>query len=210
MIPQATYTVDWINTQRRVLGGCDPQILEKSVHALALLGHLADSGLPFLFKGGTSILLHIEPVRRLSVDIDIVCAALPAELERIVAHIGRKPPFLRSEEDHRGERGLPRRRHFKFYFRSALDPRPELYILLDVVSETLSVLQIVQKPIRTHFLQPERVVHVAVPTVDSLLGDKLTAFAPATVGVPVRRLDGTPGDVMQVAKQLRFTLYRGA
>jgi len=93
MIPQVAYTVDWISTQRRVLGGCDPQILEKSVHALALLGHLADSGLPFLFKGGTSILLHVEPVRRLSVDIDIVCAAQPAELQQIVPHIGQKAPL---------------------------------------------------------------------------------------------------------------------
>lgn len=43
---------------------------------------------------------------------------------------------------------------------------------------------------------------VRVPTIESLLGDKLTAFAPATVGVPLRKADGSAADVQQVAKQL--------
>lgn len=41
-----------------------------------------------------------------------------------------------------------------------------------------------------------------MPTVESLLGDKLSAFAPTTIGVPLRKPDGTAADVMQVAKQL--------
>jgi len=202
MVPKIAYTPEWINTQRRLLGGCDPQILEKSVHALALLGHLAETGLPFLFKGGTSLLLHLEPVRRLSIDIDIVCSAAAAEIERVVDAVGRRPPFLRSDEDARGERGLPQRRHFRFYFNSALGARPELAILLDVVTESRQIHETVRRPISTGFLIPEREVLVTVPTVESLLGDKLTAFAPTTVGVPLRRPDGTLGDVMQVAKQL--------
>jgi hypothetical protein len=202
MIPTAAYTRDWINTQRRILGGCDPQILEKSVHALALLGHLAESGLPFQFKGGTSLLLHLESIRRLSIDIDIVCAVAPRELDRVMAEIGQLPPFLGSDEDVRGERGLPQRRHFRFFFRSVLGAQPTLPILLDVIVEARLVHRTVQRPIRTSFLTPEREVRVTLPTVESLLADKLTAFAPTTVGVPLRRPDGTPGDVMQVAKQL--------
>jgi hypothetical protein len=202
MVPNNAYTPEWIHTQRRLLGGCDPQILEKTVHALALLGHLAESGLPFLFKGGTSLLLHVAQARRLSVDIDIVCSADSSDIDGVVAAVGRQPPFLRAEEDTRGERGLPRRRHFRFYFHSALGARPELPILLDVVVEPRRVHDTIRRPILTGFLEPEREVLVNVPTVESLLGDKLTAFAPMTVGVPLRRADGTVGDVMQIAKQL--------
>ena len=54
MFPAEVFTPAWINAKRRELGGCDPAILEKCVHALILLEHLAESGLSFLFKGGTS------------------------------------------------------------------------------------------------------------------------------------------------------------
>jgi hypothetical protein len=43
---------------------------------------------------------------------------------------------------------------------------------------------------------------VRLPTIESLLGDKLTAFAPTTVGVQLRTDEGQPGELMQVAKQL--------
>jgi hypothetical protein len=40
--------------------------------------------------------------------------------------------------------------------------------------------EIGQRAIRTAFLEPESEVLVTVSTVESLLGDKLTAFAPTT------------------------------
>ena len=183
MFPAATYTSEWLNKQARDIGGCNADLLERCVHALTLLRHLAGTGLPFVFKGGTSLLLHLNPVRRLSIDIDIVCGESPEEVARVVAEVGQRAPFLRVEVNERGERGLPRRRHFKFYFRSALGGRAELPVLLDVVEERQQVHSVVQRPIRAHFLDPEREVLVTVPTVESLLGDKLTAFAPTTTGV---------------------------
>jgi len=204
MFPAAAFTPDWITTQRRQLGNCDPAILERCVHALTLLGYLVESGLPFIFKGGTSLLLHLPEVRRLSIDIDIVCGEKRAVVNEVVARIGKMPPFLRSEESIREHlfAPLPKRRHFKFYYRSALGSRPELPILLDVVEETRVPHIITELPIRTSFLTPEREIKVKLPTLESLLGDKLTAFAPSTTGVLLRKSDGTPGDVMQVAKQL--------
>jgi predicted nucleotidyltransferase component of viral defense system len=79
MFPAAVFQPDWVNQQRRQLGNCDPAILEKCVHALTLLGYLVESGLPFIFKGGTSLLLHMPQVRRLSRDIDIVCGRPAAD-----------------------------------------------------------------------------------------------------------------------------------
>ena len=205
MFHAQVYTPEWIENQQKALGNCDPGLLEKCVYALTLLGHLAESGLPFMFKGGTSLLLHLSQIRRLSIDIDIVSSASNEELDQIVHHIGRLPPFQGSEENRRGGpegRELPHRRHFKFWFPTDRAPDRRGYVLLDVVQEPHIVHETVVRPIHTSFLTPEREVLVTLPTVESLLGDKLTAFAPNTTGVRLRRPDNTPGEVMQVAKQL--------
>lgn len=201
MIKQGCFEKDWILKQKQQLGRVDPGILEKAIHALALLGHLAESGLPFVFKGGTSLLLHLNPIRRLSIDIDIVCAASAATLDATLAHIASLPPFKRFEESQRGERGLPRRRHFKFFYDSPISGGRELFILLDVVEEANCVVEVIEKSIITPFIEVDRDVRVTVPTVEALLGDKLTAFAPHTTGVPFEP-DGRACDTMQVVKQL--------
>jgi hypothetical protein len=192
-----------LQKQAKTLGGCNQDILERSLYALTLLGHLAETGLPFIFKGGTSLLLHLPTVRRLSIDIDIVCGEKPDVINEVVARIAKLPPFLRAEEHVRDHYiKLPHRRHFKFYYRSAIGKQPEVPILLDVVEESRIHHQIVERPIQTSFLKPEREIKVKLPTVESLLGDKLTAFAPTTVGVALRNAEGQPGDLMQVVKQL--------
>ncbi len=201
MFPSAVFSPSWINQQRKQLGNCDPGILEKCVHALTLLGYLVESGLPFIFKGGTSLLLHMPQVRRLSRDIDIVCGRPAAEVAAVVGAIGGRAPFLRWQEDERGARGLPQRRHFKFLYRSALPGFVEQELLLDVVEEAREVHTVVRRPVRTSFLAPEVEHLVLVPTIESLLGDKLTAFAPHTTGVPFYRRGGEE-QLQQVAKQL--------
>lgn len=206
MFPPEVFTSEWIDHQRRALGNCDPILLEKCVHAFTLLGYLAESGLPFMFKGGTSLLLHLPDIRRLSIDIDIVCPAADAELDRVVAHIGQIAPFIRAEDNPRQASvwrdPLPQRRHFKFWFRTERDPSGEAFVLLDVVQEEHCPHETITRPIRTGFLTPDREIMVRLPTVESLLADKLTAFAPTTTGVRLRRRNEAPGEVMQVAKQL--------
>jgi len=181
--------------------GVDRGILERSIYALALLGHLAESGLPFVFKGGTSLLLHLNPIRRLSIDIDIFCHAAPADLDAVLAQIAVLPPFNGHQEQARGQRGLPHRRHFKFFYDSPTQGKP-LHILLDVVEEATCLVDLVSKPIRTAFIEVEREVLVRLPTVEGLFGDKLTAFAPHTTGVPFYPPNGNACDTMQVVKQL--------
>ena len=202
MFHPEVYEKKWINQQRKGLGNCQAILLEKSIYALTLLGHLSRSGLPFIFKGGTSLMLHLPKIQRLSIDIDIVSPAEDAELERVVAQIGQTPPFIGHEEDDRGARGLPQRRHFKFFFNSPFDTRSKSAVLLDVVQEQDIVHGCTKKPIQASFLTPEEEIEVELPTIESLLGDKLTAFAPTTTGVPLRKADGSIGEVMQVAKQL--------
>jgi hypothetical protein len=206
MFPAAVYTRAWADKERKKLGNCDPSLLEKCVRALTLLGHLADSGLPFMFKGGTSILLHLPKIRRLSIDIDIVSPVTNDELDRVVAQISQIAPFTRAEESVRGTTSgrepLPQRRHFRFWFPSERAKTGEDFILLDVVQEEHCPHATVQRPIRTSFVTPDREILVTVPTVESLLGDKLTAFAPTTTGVRLRKAGGDVGEIMQVSKQL--------
>lgn len=206
MFPDQIYTRAWAERERKKLGNCDPGLLEKCVRALTLLGHLAESELPFLFKGGTCILLHLPDIRRLSIDIDIVSPASDAELDRVVARIRETAPFTRSEENIRGtafgREPLPNRRHFKFWFPSERSQTGEDFVLLDVVQEAHCPHDTVTLPIRTSFLEPDREIPVTLPSIESLLGDKLTAFASTTTGVRLRRPSSEPGEVMQVAKQL--------
>jgi hypothetical protein len=50
MISPHCFTKDWITRQKIILGVANPQILEKCLHTLALLGHLAETGLSFVFN----------------------------------------------------------------------------------------------------------------------------------------------------------------
>jgi len=201
MISSECFSADWIKKKRKELVAQDPGILEKCIHALALLSHLSESGLDFIFKGGTSLLLHLQQVRRLSIDIDIICSASIEMLDSVLQSICIISPFVGYEENERGNRGLPNRRHFKFFFNSNVGKKERLYVLLDVIEEPVCHLPLTTKPIYTPFIEIEKETSVKIPTIEGLLGDKLTAFAPNTIGVPFENRNGE-SQAMQVAKQL--------
>jgi len=194
MFPKHAFEQDWLKRQAKVMGGCAPQILERCVHALTLLGHLQESGLPFVFRGGTCILLHLPEIHRLSIDIDIICAVTGKDLEEVLEGIGKRTPFTRHEESVRDGERMPRRRHFKFYYPSALNVSEYAppSVMLDVVEESNLIHKLETKPITTGFLEAEMEIRVQLPTLDSLLADKLTAFAPTTTGCRFGRKKGSP------------------
>ena len=202
MIAEICFTADWLEKKRKELKGVDPGLLERALHAFALLGHLAESDLKFVFKGGTSLLLHVPVIRRLSIDIDILCSVPATELDRILGEVAKVAPFIRYEEDERGSRGLPERRHFKFFYTPLVAGNPAPYVFLDVVEETHVPHEVVVKPITPEILEIRREILVTVPTVESLLADKLTAFAPRSIGVPFVPANGNPADTMQIVKQM--------
>ena len=202
MIHDICFTAEWLEKKRKELKGVDPSLLERAVHAFALLGHLAESDLKFVFKGGTSLLLHVPVIRRLSIDIDILCSTPAAELGRILEEVANIPPFVRYEEDERGSRGLPERRHFKFFYTPLVAGNPAPYVFLDVVEEPHVPHDVIIKPITPEILEIRREIPVTVPTVESLLADKLSAFAPRTTGVPFEPANCNSRDTMQIVKQL--------
>lgn len=197
MIKPHCHTREWIEAQRAALSAADPGILERAIFALTLLEAVSRSGLDYVFKGGTSLLLHLPRPLRLSIDIDIVCATSREELRPLLDAMVATTPFLRWEEHVRGEQRLPRRLHFKFYYDSPLHPGREVPVLLDVVTEENRLTDVVEKPVHVSFLEMETTVTVKTLSVDALLGDKLTAFAPNTIGVPL-----TNRYSQQVIKQL--------
>ena len=69
MILAQNYTLEHIEAIRESKS-VDRAILERSIYALGLLEALARVGLPFIFKGGTSLLLLLDSPMRLSTDID--------------------------------------------------------------------------------------------------------------------------------------------
>jgi len=73
MINPQSRTVEWITEAAHRLGARDIILVEKTIRAFLLLEALARSGCPFLFKGGSSLMLHLNTSKRLSIDIDIIC-----------------------------------------------------------------------------------------------------------------------------------------
>lgn len=77
MITPETFQPEWLADLRRRHRGLDPSIVEKMIFALVLVERLAQEGLPFVFKGGTCLVLLLGQLRRFSVDVDIVTTASP-------------------------------------------------------------------------------------------------------------------------------------
>jgi hypothetical protein len=182
VLQEKCFSKEWLDGQRGQMQRVDPGLLEKSIHALELVGHLVRHQFPFVFKGGTCMLLLLEEVRRLSIDVDIVCTVSGAEMESVLRAIGSESRFENFEPDHRDPDRLPKRSHYKFSYISAVNGK-SADILLDVMEEECLYPKTVTKPVATPFAVPENQLDVRVPTIEGLTADKLTAFAPGTIGV---------------------------
>lgn len=71
MINPQSFSEEHIREMQKKTGN-DPILLERTIFAFGLLEALIRAGLPFVFKGGTSLMLLLNHPRRLSTDIDIV------------------------------------------------------------------------------------------------------------------------------------------
>ena len=182
MLVRENYTSEHISDLRRKTGA-DPSILERTIFAFGLLEAIRKVGLPYIFKGGTALLVLLDTPRRLSTDIDIIVNK-NTDVERYITEAGSIFPFISVEEQQRKSINKIEKRHFIFRF---LSPRTgnEIKILLDVVFEENPYLKVVERLVRSPFLLNEGDdLSGLVPDKNCILGDKLTAFAPHTTGVP--------------------------
>jgi len=198
MITQHSFTTDWIDQVSKRYK-TDKILVEKSIRALSLLEGLSESSLPFVFKGGTALMLIFKEPHRLSIDIDIILPTDSLELNKTLQQIATSKGFSRIEEQRRMS-GIVPKAHYKFFYTSAVE-RKESYILLDILFEQIPYNRIIELPITNIFLATEGEDRtVRVPDANNLLADKLTAFAPRTIGVPYRKGNSECG--MEIMKQL--------
>ncbi len=176
MIAKESFSKQWIQKQRKQYPKADPQLIERQIYAFELVGLLAKSGKPFVFKGGTSLLMLLPTAHRLSIDVDVVGDFSFDELTTLL----KGSMFVRVEEDERQESKIPKK-HFKFFYLSNIDER-ESYVLFVLYSEH-GYPKLLKLPIQSSIFQVVENLSVDVPTINGILGDKLTAYAPNTIGV---------------------------
>lgn len=164
----------------------DPGLIERTLYAFGLLEALVVVGLDFTFKGGTSLLLLLPKPKRLSTDIDIVVDP-GTDIAEYIEKASQIFPFTAMEEQERIGKNNIEKRHFKFTYDSPVRRGP-LYILLDVLFEENHYERVVEKEISNELLMTDgENLRVKLPSIDCVLGDKLTAFAPYTTGIPLRK-----------------------
>lgn len=163
----------------------DIQLLEKTIGALYLVESLSNEGLEFIFKGGTSLILLLNELKRFSVDVDIITQEGKEKVKEVIQNIIKNQNlFTRCEENIRENSASQRMdlQHYKFFFDSVTD-HSEKYILLDVAFESNKYPRVIEKKIQNKKLCIESNLSVKVPSIESILGDKLTVLAPKTTGI---------------------------
>lgn len=71
MIDRRIYEIEYIKELQKKYKK-DPALLERVLYAFGLLEAIAQVGMPFVFRGGTCLMLLLDQPMRLSTDIDII------------------------------------------------------------------------------------------------------------------------------------------
>ncbi len=203
MFKDNCFTEEWLQSFKRQPAHrrIDIIILEKMIYALHLLEQLQRNGLKFTFKGGTSLVLLLEEGNRFSIDIDIISNTAREELEAILTKLIESSRFTRFElEKHRSYKpGVPKA-HYTFTYESSRKGAYSGTVLLDVLIEDSIYPETIEKAIKAKWIETDGETIVIVPSIDAITGDKLTAYAPNTIGIPYEK--GGRSATMEICKQL--------
>ncbi|MFI3172022.1 MAG: nucleotidyl transferase AbiEii/AbiGii toxin family protein [Eubacteriales bacterium] len=173
----------------------DPILIERTIFAFGLLEAITKVEMPFIFKGGTCLMLLLEHPQRLSTDIDIIVEP-GTNVEDYIKKASEIFPFVEYEEQIRKGKNNIEKRHFKFTYNSPVNKK-EFHILLDVLYEKNHYERVIECEIKNELVLSEAEnLRVRVPSIECILGDKLTAFAPHTTGILLNT-----GKDMEVMKQ---------
>ena len=207
MIDPKSRSLEWIEQASSLIPNiADTALVEKAIRALSLLESLVRSGCPFVFKGGTALMLHLDTSRRLSIDVDIVCPP-GLDIREYIGKYGSEYGFLEATEIGRNSRtGVPKSHAEYRYAVTYPSGRPTDKILLDVLYEDIKYNEVVSLAIKSPLLKQEgEPMMVQCPGLKDMLGDKLTAFAPHTTGIPFFK--GEDEFFMEIMKQLYDVSY---
>ena len=147
------------------------------------------------------MVLLLEDGNRFSIDVDIISKTARKELEGILQKVVDSSNFTGYELDkHRSyQAGVPKA-HYKFSFKSTRVGSGT--IILDVLIEDAIYPELIEKPVITKWIETDKETSVTLPSIDSITGDKLTAFAPNTIGIPYFKGDDNQPFSMEICKQL--------
>lgn len=202
MINQNAIDITWIEKVSKTNRNADKILVEKTIRAFLLLEGLVTAGMSFVFKGGTSLMLLTKSNKRMSIDIDIIMPNVPSNLTEMLEDIAKKQGFIRVESQERNGLTKVPKMHYKFWYNPIhRTANNEDCVLLDILTEQVPYSDIKQVEISSKFLpMAETKTMVNIPSANDLLGDKLTAFAPNTTGVPYFKHGNSMN--MEINKQL--------
>ncbi len=203
MIKDKCFTEEWLESFKKQKDHkrIDKIILEKMIYGLHMLERLKANKLNFVFRGGTSLLFLLNEGNRFSIDIDIICKTDRKDLEGILNKVIETSKFTEWKlDEHRSyQPGVPKA-HYKFSFDT--NQQGSGTILLDVLIEDSIYPEQIQKPINTKWIETDTETMVIIPSIDAITGDKLTAFAPNTIGIPFFKGKDKQPFSMEICKQL--------
>lgn len=201
MIHPDSRTIAWIEQVAQENHAREKVLIEKAIRAFSLLEALVRSGCPLLFKGGTSLMLHLNSAKRLSIDVDIICPP-GTPIEDYLEKYSKEYGFGEVKLVERISITDVPKKHAKFFYQVAYPSGvSQDKILLDVLFEENHYNKVVSLPIEGRFIKTMGdPVKVNLPSYEDLLGDKLTAFAPHTTGIPFFK--GEKNCSMEISKQL--------
>ena len=135
MIDQLRITEDWIDEVTRT-HKADPILTEKVIRAFLLLEGLVKQDMPFVFKGGTALMLHFDSTKRLSIDIDIILSDKQHNLDESLSVLVKEQGFTRYELQKRNTQSDIEKAHYKLFYKPArASAGEEEYVLLDILFE---------------------------------------------------------------------------
>jgi len=202
MINRKEISIEWINKVSKENRKADKILIEKVIRVLLLLEGLVKQKVEFTFKGGTALMLHFNSTKRLSIDIDIILPRENKELNNVLDKVAKEQGFLRKELQTRTSASEITKSHFKFFYTPLYKTnKVEDYVLLDILFEKANYQNIIKLPIISTFVPIiDNPLLVNLPSLEDILGDKLTAFAPNTTGIPYFKSENSMS--MEIIKQL--------
>lgn len=154
MISQKSLTIEWLSEVSGKNRKADKILVEKVIRALLLLEGLVEAQLPFVFKGGTALMLMLGSTKRLSIDIDVIMPEKPEDMEAAFESILPAKGFNRFELHERKQNSDIEKAHYKFYYTPAHKTNQDKeYLLLDILFEKPAYQNIISIPINSVFVQ---------------------------------------------------------
>jgi predicted nucleotidyltransferase component of viral defense system len=151
----------------------------QALNSFEFLAQLRDCGLDPLFKGGSAAQLLLPvPLQRLSIDLDFATGATSDVIESVLDAANHRYGNEKNRHERRGKDIPPYLLLYSVYFPSIVDQK-ETRIALDfLLHEPHYKTQ--RMKIKTFFYESD--LQVRVPTIEALLGDKMTVIADGTIG----------------------------